>query len=541
MGTFEELLGSSEPQSDEFPAYRIGPDGRPIIIIYRKPSTPPPIGDEDSLGPFTRGYGYSRGALQSEAGKYGPSRAVDAEGRSMSDFREAFLPTINELITRGTRAWEAMDRLRDADGNSGGYITRDDEEGSATVGKFAVDGDSRRPTNPQSPSYSPNRFNEGIKELPGNLRGPSVENSRPGELTASGIEGVKRGLNIPYGPEEWSAGSLINTAHGTPTGTAPFARPLFRSFAGEPAPPLTGNKDFGDKPEFPAGLVSPFPAGQFKIPASVPDSREPEPYMDVPPAWTDGGYTPSKSQLMDFGSRQRLPFRPNPAPLLRSPRRNEVPGVRPVEVPRLNEIRRNEFVDDIQQRLLNEYGPREYGLRSLQNSPSERAVAVLRARGYPPRNKVLDFERVLALSEKEVGEYCEKLEEVQKLTDKTMEHVRATKPNLSAQAFGTEVHIIIENTVEALKDPNFRATISYLPNLTKKPKDRDEEKYATRDSVRLDVMENVGDGTVCVYDIKTGRRGLSDLRMDVIARAVFTYFPKARRIVVTEIRPRPSS
>jgi hypothetical protein len=548
MGTFDELLGSSEPQSDEFPPYTIGPDGRVRIIIYAKPRPPPPISDEDRSG-----------ALQGEAGVYGPSRAVDAEGRTMSDFKEAFLPTINELITRDTHAWEAMTRLRDADVNSGGYTTRDDEEGSALIGQFAVDGDRRRwPTISPSSSYSPpNRFGEGITDLAGSLRGPNVKNFRASsELVPNDITDTKRGPNIPYGPrsdsEGWPAGSFLNKAYGTPGGTAPFVRPLFRPLAAEPALPLIGNKDFGDSLEFPATVVPPLPPGQFQAPRSVLDPREPGPYRDVPPAWTDGGYMPSKSQLTDFGSRSRPPFRRDPIPLLRHEGvpRHHVPGVRPIEAPRLDEIRPNELVDDIQQRLLNEYGPREYGLRSLQNSPSERAVAVLRARGYRPRNKVLDFERVLALSEKEVRGYCEKLKEVQDLTYETTAHVRATKPNLSPQSFGTEVHKIIENIIKALNDPNFIAEISYLPGKPirdeEKPS-RDEEKpdrkgvkYGTKNSVRLDVMENIGDKTVCVYDVKTGRRGLSDLRMDVIARVVFKYFPDTERIVVTEVRPRPA-
>jgi len=52
------------------------------------------------------------------------------------------------------------------------------------------------------------------------------------------------------------------------------------------------------------------------------------------------------------------------------------------------------------------------------------------------------------------------------------------------------------------------------------------------------VLENVADqGTVCVYDIKTGRRGLSCPRMDEIAFNVHRLYPGTQRIIVIEVRP----
>ena len=47
----------------------------------------------------------------------------------------------------------------------------------------------------------------------------------------------------------------------------------------------------------------------------------------------------------------------------------------------------------------------------------------------------------------------------------------------------------------------------------------------------------VGDGTVCVYDIKTGRRGLSVARTAEIATNVFKAYEGTRRIIISEIRP----
>jgi hypothetical protein len=63
--------------------------------------------------------------------------------------------------------------------------------------------------------------------------------------------------------------------------------------------------------------------------------------------------------------------------------------------------------------------------------------------------------------------------------------------------------------------------------------------YGQPHTVRVDVFENRPDErTVCLYDIKTGERLLYFPRMKEIARAVFTHYPNARRIIVAEIRPR---
>jgi hypothetical protein len=51
------------------------------------------------------------------------------------------------------------------------------------------------------------------------------------------------------------------------------------------------------------------------------------------------------------------------------------------------------------------------------------------------------------------------------------------------------------------------------------------------------VLENAGNGTACVYDIKTGESGLSPRRMAEIAENTFKHFPNTRRIIVTEVRP----
>ena len=109
---------------------------------------------------------------------------------------------------------------------------------------------------------------------------------------------------------------------------------------------------------------------------------------------------------------------------------------------------------------------------------------------------------------------------------------------MSPSQFGTRVHSRLKQLIDSLHDPNFRAEVSYLGegSLVSGRRERDA-RYGAKDSIRVDVLERLGNGVVCVYDIKTGDRALEGPRMTTIARKVLTRFPDTRRIIVTEVRP----
>jgi len=54
----------------------------------------------------------------------------------------------------------------------------------------------------------------------------------------------------------------------------------------------------------------------------------------------------------------------------------------------------------------------------------------------------------------------------------------------------------------------------------------------------VDAYEYRDDGTLCVYDLKTGKAGLSDRRADILANAIKLGFKPIRRIIVMEVRPK---
>ena len=166
------------------------------------------------------------------------------------------------------------------------------------------------------------------------------------------------------------------------------------------------------------------------------------------------------------------------------------------------------------------------------------AVLSFNARDYVPSTDAINLDFISQLREGEVQYACPRLVEVRSRTDAAVEAVEALgRSNFrTAAEFGTAVHTNLKYQIEALKDPDFRAERSYLKSYYE-GKDG-EIPYGSPNSLRIDVYEKRPDGLVCVYDIKTGRAGLTPDRAAEIAKTVYSRFTGVRRIIVTEVRPR---
>ena len=173
----------------------------------------------------------------------------------------------------------------------------------------------------------------------------------------------------------------------------------------------------------------------------------------------------------------------------------------------------------------------------------QHTVALFSAREYV-RGAGADFVlgSVRRLERDEVDDFCPRYGEVQARTDEAVETVRRRGAlDLTPQAFGTAVHLRLKQQIEALHDPNFRAEVSLLKSLAasngESRPDTQIAPYGRANSVRIDVLENVGNGLVCVYDIKTGRQTLASGRSKELMRAVSFRYPSASHIIVIETRP----
>jgi hypothetical protein len=134
------------------------------------------------------------------------------------------------------------------------------------------------------------------------------------------------------------------------------------------------------------------------------------------------------------------------------------------------------------------------------------------------------------LNEEEVNASCPRDRLVQAMTDAAAQKVQSQWGPLTPQQYGTRVHTALRDSIVALADPNLKAEISAIKSVGK--------NYGKKGSIRIDAFENVGDGTVCVYDIKTGEAKLTLLRMQEIADNAHSLFPGTTKLRIIEKRPR---
>lgn len=136
---------------------------------------------------------------------------------------------------------------------------------------------------------------------------------------------------------------------------------------------------------------------------------------------------------------------------------------------------------------------------------------------------------VRKLDRDETKRFCPRLDDVQARTNAAAAAVQAGGQYGDRADYGTKVHGALEAQIRALRDPDYRTEVS-LGKIR-------EEAYGRPGSIRVDVLEKVDNDTVCVYDIKTGARGLSKPRAAEIAGTVQSVFGPRLRIVVIEVRP----
>ena len=132
-------------------------------------------------------------------------------------------------------------------------------------------------------------------------------------------------------------------------------------------------------------------------------------------------------------------------------------------------------------------------------------------------------------SREEVDRACPEHGRVQGLTDEAADIVTREGNYFGQADFGTKVHTRLKSEIRVVGHKNLRSEDSFIKSA--------DESYGKRGSIRIDVLENTGNGTVCVYDIKTGRRGLSLPRSKEIASNVQKVYPGTQRIIVIETRP----
>lgn len=137
-----------------------------------------------------------------------------------------------------------------------------------------------------------------------------------------------------------------------------------------------------------------------------------------------------------------------------------------------------------------------------------------------------------SVDQNELDNACPRNGEVQAILDQSAAEVKAWGNFTGPQDYGNKVHAVAAAKIRALQDPNLVAETSYLLN------PMPDVPYGTLGSYRLDALENTIPSTVCVYDHKTGDRGLRPRRAVDIGYMVKKNFPHAKNIILIEVRPR---
>ena len=179
------------------------------------------------------------------------------------------------------------------------------------------------------------------------------------------------------------------------------------------------------------------------------------------------------------------------------------------------------------------------GLSAL-NNPERQPIIVFRSRQFATDDRGLILvEQVSDLDRETVmtKEFCPNLKELEDLMDEILKK-NPPNPGETNSQYGTRIHKELELAIRNRKEfRGMRAEVSLAV-------DQPDATYGTAGSVRVDVIEDLGNGKSCIYDYKLGKAVLGPGRMFDLAKMKFDTqrtMPnedprKIRRIIVTEIK-----
>lgn len=145
-----------------------------------------------------------------------------------------------------------------------------------------------------------------------------------------------------------------------------------------------------------------------------------------------------------------------------------------------------------------------------------------------------DFEHMPAiwvgpLDQASLDAACPKTGEIQTQLDSVAAAVRRSGAYRTPQAIGTAIHVLMDRWAKAQDIADFHSELSIL-------KDGNAGSYGQSGTSRLDQYHRPQPTVACVYDFKTGLRGLSWSDWLRYATRSKTFFPETQRIIVIQMR-----
>lgn len=145
-----------------------------------------------------------------------------------------------------------------------------------------------------------------------------------------------------------------------------------------------------------------------------------------------------------------------------------------------------------------------------------------------------------ALTAEQVAHTCKLMPEVQEWTDSAALALAPIRTTSGPQAWGTAVHSAINQKVIALRSmfparyANVHSEISISSEGNHSGTEDGSVHYGRRETSRLDILEIVDETIACIYDIKTGKRGLHFGRAEDFVRRV-SKIPGVETVVVVQV------
>lgn len=181
-----------------------------------------------------------------------------------------------------------------------------------------------------------------------------------------------------------------------------------------------------------------------------------------------------------------------------------------------------------------------FGWLSGENrADGPQAVMGFNARDFRPSENAggaLDLTFVGKVEQAEAETACKYLPELQSRLDRAVSAAGPANNYPHAAIYGTFIHQYLKDQIEDARYPDLKAEQSFAKQMLESTPD-EFVRYGYPRSVRIDAYELREDGTLCIYDFKTGRRGIDERRWKELAVAPFRAIRNISRVVVIEVRP----
>lgn len=187
----------------------------------------------------------------------------------------------------------------------------------------------------------------------------------------------------------------------------------------------------------------------------------------------------------------------------------------------------------------------EFNRLSKQNDPNKQPIILFRPRdwrsdGSPKPSQLRVRTGVKLVTKDEIKQYCPEYDLVQVLANRAADATGPRSNYPSAAVWGTATHFNMKGEVNGYPGELYaeQSFVKYREEVLNNPEryQRDAD-YGEKDSIRIDTRGNIHNNTVCVYDLKTGDRGISVPRAIEIYETVRRRFKIMPEVRIVEVNP----